>query len=29
VIFDAASWTVQWSQANGRGFGYAQRFDIS
>ena len=31
AIFDdnAASWTAQWNQANGRGFGYAQPFDIS
>lgn len=30
AIFDdnAASWTAQWNQANGRGFGYAQPFDI-
>lgn len=30
-IFDdnAASWTAQWNQANGRGFGYAERFDLS
>jgi len=31
AIFDdnAASWTAQWNQANGRGFSYAQPFDIS
>jgi hypothetical protein len=31
AIFDdnAASWTAQWNAANGRGFGYAQPFDIS
>ena len=31
AIFDdnASSWTAQWNQANGRGFGYAQKFDIS
>jgi len=31
AIFDdnAASWTAQWNQANGRGFGYAQPFDVS
>ncbi|MGC3960995.1 MAG: DUF5010 domain-containing protein [Verrucomicrobiota bacterium] len=31
AIFDdnAASWTAQWNQANGRGFGYAQPFDIA
>jgi hypothetical protein len=31
AIFDdnAASWTAQWNQANGRGFGYAQKFDMS
>ena len=31
AIFDdnAASWTAQWNMANGRGFGYAQPFDIS
>jgi len=31
AIFDdnAASWTAQWNQANGRGYGYAQPFDIS
>ena len=31
AIFDdnAASWTAQWNEANGRGFGYAQPFDIS
>ncbi len=31
AIFDdnAASWTAQWNDANGRGFGYAQPFDIS
>jgi hypothetical protein len=31
AIFDdnAASWTAQWNQANGRGFGYAQPFDMS
>ena len=31
AIFDdnAASWTAQWNQANGRGFGYAQPFDLS
>jgi hypothetical protein len=31
AIFDdnAASWTAQWNAANGRGYGYAQPFDIS
>ena len=31
AIFDdnAASWVAQWNQANGRGFGYAQKFDMS
>jgi len=31
AIFDdnAASWTAQWNMANGRGYGYAQPFDIS
>ena len=31
AIFDdnASSWTAQWNQANGRGFSYAQPFDIS
>jgi hypothetical protein len=31
AIFDdnAASWTAQWNLANGRGYGYAQPFDIS
>jgi lysophospholipase L1-like esterase len=31
AIFDdnASSWTAQWNQANGRGFGYAQKFDMS
>lgn len=31
ALFDdnAASWTAQWNMANGRGFGYAQPFDIS
>jgi hypothetical protein len=29
-LFDdnAASWTAQWNMANGRGYGYAQPFDI-
>ena len=31
AIFDdnAASWVAQWNQANGRGFGYAQKFDMA
>lgn len=31
ALFDdnAASWTAQWNMANGRGYGYAQPFDIS
>ena len=31
ALFDdnAASWCAQWNQANGRGYGYAQPFDIS
>jgi len=31
AIFDdnAASWVAQWNMANGRGYGYAQPFDIS
>lgn len=31
AIFDdnASSWTAQWNEANGRGFGAAQPFDIS
>jgi len=31
AIFDdnASSWTAQWNQANGRGFGYAQPFDMA
>ncbi|BDI32042.1 hypothetical protein CCAX7_40930 [Capsulimonas corticalis] len=31
AIFDdnASSWTAEWNEANGRGFGYAQPFDIS
>lgn len=31
AIFDdnAASWCAQWNQANGRGFGYAQPFDVA
>jgi hypothetical protein len=31
ALFDdnAASWTAQWNQANGRGYGYAQPFDLS
>lgn len=26
---NAASWTAQWNAANGRGYGYAQKFDMS
>jgi hypothetical protein len=31
ALFDdnASSWTAQWNQANGRGYGYAVPFDIS
>jgi hypothetical protein len=26
---NAASWCAQWNQANGRGYGYAQKFDMA
>jgi hypothetical protein len=26
---NAASWTAQWNMANGRGYGYAQKFDLA
>ncbi len=26
---NAASWTAQWNMANGRGYGYAQKFDMA
>ncbi|HEX3801028.1 MAG TPA: DUF5010 domain-containing protein [Verrucomicrobiae bacterium] len=31
AIFDdnAASWVAQWNEANGRGYGYADKFDMS